>query len=98
MPKLRNPNVRTGLRPGPRGQRGRYVKKTSKRGAYKKNVKNQMVMRRAPMVETKQRVHSDIATLNGYPAGDPALVNLVNPLNWRTLSADDAFTNIPYRS
>lgn len=75
--------------------RRKYMKKVGKRGAYKKNVKNQMVMRRAPMVETKQRVHSDIATLNGYLAGAN---NIVNPLNWRTLVVDDAFTNVPLRS
>lgn len=81
---------------GARRKGGKKVmKKVSKRGAYKKNVKNQMVMRRAPMVETKQRVHSDIAVVNGYPAG---AANLVNPLNWRTLVADDAFTNVPLRS
>lgn len=73
----------------------RNMKKVSKKGAYKKNVKDQMVKRRAPMVETKQRVHSDIATLNGYAAGAD---NLVNPLNWRTLVVDDAFTNVPLRS
>lgn len=79
-----------------RGGRGRrYMKKTTKRGAYKKNAKNQMVIRRAPMVETKQRVHSDIATINGYLAGAD---NLVNPLNWRTLVTDDAFTLLPLLS
>lgn len=72
-----------------------YMKKVSGRKAYKKNVKNQMVLRRAPMVETKQRVHSDIATINGYLAGAD---NIVNPLNWRTIVVDDAFTNIPLRS
>ena len=73
----------------------RVMKKVTKRGAYKKTVKNQMVMRRAPMVETKQRVHSDIALVNGYAPGG---TNLVNPLNWRTLVVDDAFTNVPLRS
>ena len=76
-------------------RRGKVMKKVSKRGAYKNNVKNQMVMRRAPMVETKQRVHSDIATINGYNAGAD---NIVNPLNWRTIVVDDAFTNVPLRS
>lgn len=74
---------------------GKPMKKVTARGAYKNNVKNQMVMRRAPMVETKQRVHSDIATINGYPAGAD---NIVNPLNWRILVTDDAFTSIPLRS
>ena len=80
---------------------GKPMKKVGKRGAYKKAVKNQMVMRRAPIVETKQRVHSDIATINGYLPGsnNPAEGgNIVNPLNWRTLALDDAFTNDPLRS
>ena len=72
-----------------------YVKKKTKRGAYKKSAKSQMVIRRAPLVETKQRVHSDIATINGFAAGAN---NIVNPLNWRTLVVDDAFTNIPLKS
>lgn len=83
----------------PKGAKGKRVMlKQTKRGAYKKNVKNQMVMRRAPMVETKQRVHSDVAQINGYPAGSDDYVNHVNPLNWRLAPSDDAFTNIPLRS
>lgn len=83
----------------PRGQgRGNapsFMKKTTRRGAYKKNVKNQMILRRAPIVETKQRVHSDIAVINGYLPGGGSLVN---PLNWRTLVTDDAFTILPLLS
>lgn len=75
--------------------RGTYMKKVSKKGAYKKNIKNQMSLRRAPIVETKQRVHSDIAVINGYDSGGG---NLVNPLNWRTLVTDDAFTLLPLHS
>lgn len=55
-----------------------------------------MVMRRAPLVETKQRVHSDVAQINGYPVESAG--NITNPLNWRSLAPDDAFTNIPLRS
>jgi len=77
------------------GQGRRYMKKVSKRGAYKNNVKRQIVMRRAPVVETKQRVHSDIAAINGYLPGGGSLVN---PLNWRTLVTDDAFTVLPLLS
>lgn len=82
----------------PKGSRN--MKKVSRTGAYKKTVKSQMVMRRAPIVETKQRVHSDVAQINGYPAGSPQSdhINAVNPLNWRALPPDDAFTNIPLRS
>ena len=86
------------MKPKPRSRppsKATTVKKKTARGAYKKSAKDQMVLRRAPMVETKQRVHSDIATINGYAAGAD---NLVNPLNWRTIVVDDAFTNVPLRS
>lgn len=38
-----------------------YMKKTSTRGAYKKGAKKQMMTRRAPFVETKSRIQSEIA-------------------------------------
>lgn len=79
-----------------RKKAGQAMKKVGKRGAYNKNVKSQMVMRRAPLVETKQRVHSDVAQINGYPVESAG--NITNPLNWRSLAPDDAFTNIPLRS
>ena len=78
-------------------KKSKVVKKVTKKGAYNKHVKNQMSMRRAPIVETKQRVHSDIAFINGYPAGSGVL-NSVNPLNWRPLVVDDAFTLLPLKS
>lgn len=71
------------------------MKKVSKRGAYKPSVKKQMVRRRAAIVETKQRVHSDIAYLNGYL---PGAQNYTNPLNPRPIPVDDAFTMLPLRS
>lgn len=88
---------RIGRARGRPAQRGgaQYVKKKTKRGAYKKSAKNQMAIRRAPIVETKQRVHSDIAAINGYLPGGGSLVN---PLNWRTLVTDDAFTLLPLSS
>ena len=89
----------------------RPMKKVTARGAYKKNVKDQMIKRRAPLVETKQRTHSNIAGLNGYgvylrdPDGDPNTVQAFltegdskQPLNWRRILNDDAFTNIPLMS
>jgi len=76
----------------------RTMKKVSKKGAYKSSVKQQTMRRRAPIVETKQRVSSDIAFINGYPHTGDELGSPVNPLNWRLLIADDAFTNIPLRS
>lgn len=76
------------------------MKKVSKRGAYKKAVKQQTMRRRAAIVETKQRVHSDVAIVNGFLPGDHTggAVDPTQPLNWRALVADDAFTNIPLRS
>ena len=74
------------------------MKKVSEKGAYKKSVKQQTMRRRAPIVETKQRVSSDIAFLNGFPATGNSIGSHVNPLNWRILPVDDAFTNIPLRS
>ena len=71
------------------------MKKVSKRGAYKPAVKKQMVRRRAAIVETKQRVHSDIAYLNGFL---PGAQNYTNPLNPKPIPVDDAFTLLPLRS
>lgn len=74
------------------------MKKTSAKGAYRKSVKRQTALRRAPIVETKQRVSSDIARINGYLPGSSASTNSAQPLNWRNLVADDAFTLIPINS
>lgn len=74
------------------------MKKVSGKGAYKNNVKNQMALRRAPIVETKQRVSSDIGRLNGFMPGDTTPLGYAQPLNWRPLVADDAFTLIPMNS
>lgn len=38
----------------------KYMRKTTKRGAYRKNAKRNMVKRRAPMTETKSRTHEDV--------------------------------------
>ena len=81
----------------PRGSRN-VVKKVTGKGAYKKNVKNQMALRRAPIVETKQRVSSDIAHINGYLPGSNSVGNAAQPLNWRSLVIDDAFTLVPINS
>jgi len=72
----------------------RVMTKQSQRGAYKKQVKDQLVLRRAPIVETKQRVHSDIAILNGALPGTPtgAGGSAAQPLNFTPLVVDDAFT------
>lgn len=87
------------------------MKKTTARGAYKKGIKKQMMLRRAPLVETKQRTASDVALLNGHvileqplntaePAANDWLTlgALQQPLNWRILPNDDAFTNVSLNS
>lgn len=85
---------------GPLGRtkKTKTMKKVSRKGAYKKNVKNQMALRRAPIVETKQRVSSDIARINGFMPGSDSFGNTAQPLNWRSLVTDDAFTLIPLNS
>lgn len=80
----------------PRGAKN--VKKVTAKGAYKKNIKNQMALRRAPIVETKQRVSSDTARMNGYEPGADDVTNSLQPLNWRSLVVDDAFTLVPINS
>lgn len=82
----------------PKGKRRGTMKKVTRKGAYKKNVKNQMTLRRAPIVETKQRVSSDIARINGYEPGSNEADNYQQPLNWKNLIVDDAFTLIPIDS
>jgi len=73
----------------PRGPR--TMKKVSKKGAYKRGVKNQMMLRRAPLVETKQRVESDIAAINGNVEENDWL----QPLAFRPLTPNHAFTFLP---
>ena len=67
------------------------MKKVSKIGAYKKGVKNQMMLRRAPLVETKQRVESDIAVINNHMDQNDWL----QPLAWRPIDIASAFTFLP---
>lgn len=42
--------------------KGKFMKKTTKRGAYKKNNKKNMQIRRAPFVETKSKTYEDLLT------------------------------------
>lgn len=96
-------NDRSNWRKGRRAQGARRnMKKVTKKGAYKKNVKNQMTLRRAPIVETKQRVSSDVAQLNGFAPQDPAdpvhSDNYAQPVNFRPIIPQDAFELIPLDS
>ncbi len=76
----------------------KYVKKVTSTTAYKKSAKAQMALRRAPLVETKQRVSGDIARINGFYPGSNTADNVNQPLNWRSLVVDDAFTLVPLHS
>lgn len=79
----------------------RPMNKVTAKGAYAKGVKNQMAKRRAPLVETKQRVAADVARIvYGAPATPSeavvaALFDPQQPLNWRPLHNESAFHNIP---
>eukprot|EP01045_Picozoa_sp_COSAG04_P027234 COSAG04_NODE_3946_length_2405_cov_66.168690_1_plen_391_part_00 len=59
--------------------------------ANKKGMKNQMMLRRQPLVETKQRVESDIAFMNGHNTEH----DWTNPLAYRPISVANAFTLLP---
>ena len=48
-------------------RRATAMKKVTAKGAYKPKVKKQMIKRRAPLVETKQRDTASIALINGHP-------------------------------
>lgn len=61
------------------GGKRTYMKKTTKKGAYKKGKVKQMAIRRNPMVENKTRVLSEIWKMNGHDA-DPA-TGLIDPIN-----------------
>ena len=56
-------------------------KVTSARQAYKKPIRNQMMMRRAGVVETKVRVDSDTAAKNGHTEEN----DWEQPLAWKPL-------------
>lgn len=94
-----------------RGTKKATMKKVTKKGAYKKAVKNQMIVRRAPLVETLQRTASITAGRNGHgvyvmpETQDPFGVqtwltagDVQQPLNWRIVGNEDAFFNLPLTS
>jgi len=91
-PKTTSKSVRRGRKP---------MRKVTAKQAYAKSVKNQMAFRRAPLVETKQRVAADTARIvYGSPAAatETPVVELFNshqPLNWRAVHGQSAFDNIP---
>ena len=73
----------------PRGSKN--LKKTTKKGAYNQGRKKNFQIRRAPFVETKRRVHTEIAILNSDPDGTPS-DNYQQPVNGLSVPNNDAFT------
>lgn len=69
---------------------GKFLKKTTAKGAYAKGAKKNFAKRRAPMVETKSRTHSDLV----HTYGDP----ITNPLATQYIVNDDAYTDFPLTS
>jgi len=77
---------------------------TNAKQAYKKPVRNQMMLRRAGVVETKVRVDSDVAAINGHTEENDWL----QPLAWKPLGysnlqgvanlGTNAFSWIPLQS
>lgn len=68
-----------------RKPRNKVMKKTTKKGAYKKGKVKAWVNRRRPFVETKTRVLSEIAYLNALPALPAS--GLANPTDYQPLIA-----------
>lgn len=73
----------------PKGSKN--LKKTTKRGAYKGARKRNFQIRRAPFVETKRRVHSEVAISNSGTDGTPS-ANYQQPINGLNIPNNDAFT------
>lgn len=57
----------------------RYQKKVTRRGAYKKGNKRQMMMKRAPFIETKSKTHEDLVVQ--FPG-------LNDRTNWQTYNTE----------
>ena len=82
------------------------LRSVSRRGAYAPRVKKQMMNLRNPIIENKSRIHSDVALANSHEIetrDDSEAENFEfltqgdtqQPLNWRLIPNDDAFTLIP---
>lgn len=59
--------------------------------ANRKGARKQMMLRRQPVVETKQRVEADMAFINGHNTE----TDWENPLAYRPISLANAFTLLP---
>lgn len=97
--------ARKGRPKGSKNKKPKPMKKVrNTRQAYSKPVRNQMMLRRAGVVETKVRVDSDVAAVNGHTEENDWL----QPLAWKPLGysplqgvanlGTNAFTWIPLQS
>lgn len=68
----------------------KYLKKTTAKGAYKKNAKKNFVKRRSPMVETKKRTQELTATGTAAPNGVPNGITTTHAINF-----DHAYEFVP---
>lgn len=68
----------------PSRRKGRYLKKTTRRGAYRKQNKNNFMKRRAPFVETKSKTHEDLVVQ--FPG-------LTDRTGWITYNTAHVFLN-----
>lgn len=67
-----------------KAKKGKFMKKTSARGAYSKPRKNQMMKRRAPFVETKSKTYEDLQV--EYP-------HILDHLDFTTRTTPTRFMN-----
>ena len=97
MPGYKNPRrtysrAATMHRGGPHPPgKGKYLKKTTTKGAYKKAAKKNFRKRRAPFVETKRRVTSLVNAQNVNADGSHG-ANYLNQIGGLTIPNDDAIT------
>jgi len=71
--------TRTTLKPPAKKQRGKYLKRTTRRGAYRKGAKKNFMNRRSPFIETKSKTHEDLVVQ--FPG-------LVNRTEFRTTDTE----------
>lgn len=76
-PKQRKKTLKS--RPYVKLKSGAYMKRTTRKGAYKKGKVKAMAIRRNPIVENKTRVLSEIWQMNAHDA-DPA-TGFIDPIN-----------------
>lgn len=97
MPPMRKTKKRvaaaTTIQRSYRAKGNKPMTQTTAKGAYHKSKTKVMVKRRAPMVETKRRVHGVITSLNAATDGTPS-ANYQYSVGGLSIPNNDAFTMI----